>query len=141
MRIGDAGRCRDHNVAVAVRDVVRRAGICDVQITDMVGGVCDRRRVGACAEELPELVARRVLAHLVYRHGVSAAMNLERHLSALEDRRLFGRQVVKLVGAGIRWSTNRAALQTRQWSEWSGWQDAEIDGGVLGCSVFVREVA
>ena len=63
-------------------------------------GIGDLRRILALAQVLAELLARRVLAHLVDREAVPAAVNLERHLSALGDRDLLRREAWSLYEQG-----------------------------------------
>src|SRR5262249_55710621 len=101
MGVGDVAFSDDDDVAVAVGDLVRSIGVCRPEVTVVQSGIVDRGGVVASAEELTNLVAGCVLADLIDCERMAAAVNLKRDLPTIENRHLFGREMVQLVCAGV----------------------------------------
>jgi hypothetical protein len=141
MGVGEVRRGDDHDVTMAIRDLMLRAGIGGIQVARVELGGSDTGRVDALAKELADLVASRVLADFVDRHRVAAAVDLKRHLPVLADRHFLGRQMVDLICARVAGAADGTALKAWSRAQWTSREHSEIDGRVRHRAVIVREVS
>src|SRR5688572_26735291 len=116
-------------------------GVCGAQLTGVKRGSRNGAGIFTGTQELPDLIASRVLTHLIDRHGVAAPMNLKSDLTTFRNRYFLGREMVDKVGTGVGGTTNCPGLQAWQWADRRCRQHAEIHKCGSSTGLSMRQIA